>query len=339
MEKANNGKENKNWANLFEGNRIVAKGMNLTFIALQIGNGVKIVQLEKEKVDRGAEKWRNAVIMYVTGETLTIGVVERFIESEWNFIAKPKVYLNNEGYFIVKFTCKDDQNEALVLGPYTINNKHIITKAWTPNFNFDEKSMNSLSRIWSGLGNPLYDDDCITKVERVSYARMLIEMNVTQPLPTKLNVEEHNGTMFEHEITYDWKPLFCPTCLQLVGHCCQQKDNVGPIQTTRNWEQQPQAMKMSTKQVRVKAGQSKIVTQAETKKDKEESGNNGKAKEGEEGWTEVQGRSVGNTTKVGQVENTQQLVSINGFNSLSEEENKQRMDHNMHSLKKGEQVA
>lgn len=32
IEKANNGKENKNWANLFEGNRMAAKGMNLTFI-------------------------------------------------------------------------------------------------------------------------------------------------------------------------------------------------------------------------------------------------------------------------------------------------------------------
>ncbi|XP_075083460.1 uncharacterized protein LOC142167200 [Nicotiana tabacum] len=216
MEKANNGKENKNWANLFEGNIMDAKGMNLTFIAPQIRNGVKIVQLEKEEVDRETEKWRNAVIMYVIGETPTIGAVERFIASQWNFTAKPKIYLHNEGYFIVKFTCKEDQNEVLFSGPYTINNKPIITKTWTPNFNFDEEvlkiiplwiklpnlplncwSMNSLSEIGSGLGNPLYADDCTTKVERVSYARILIEMYVTQPMPTNVTLEDPNGKIFE----------------------------------------------------------------------------------------------------------------------------------------------
>lgn len=101
-----------------------------------------------------------------------------------------------------------------------------------PNFNFDEEvlkiisqwiklpklplhcwNMNSLSRIGSGLGNPLHADDCKTKIERVSHARMLIKMNVTRPLPKSVKVEYPNGEVFEHEIIYNWKPMYClPAC-------------------------------------------------------------------------------------------------------------------------------
>lgn len=58
--------------------------------------------------------------------------------------------------------------------------------------------MNYLSRIGSGLGNPLYADDCTTKIERVSYARMLIEMDATQPFLTSVKVE-NSREVFEQE--------------------------------------------------------------------------------------------------------------------------------------------
>lgn len=39
--------------------------MNLSFIAPQIHNGERIVQLENEEVDKGTEKWSTAVITYI----------------------------------------------------------------------------------------------------------------------------------------------------------------------------------------------------------------------------------------------------------------------------------
>ncbi|KAH0639653.1 hypothetical protein KY285_036239 [Solanum tuberosum] len=40
--------------------------------------------------------------------------------------------------------------------------------------------MDSLSRIGSGLSVPLYADNCTTIVERILFARILVEMNVTR---------------------------------------------------------------------------------------------------------------------------------------------------------------
>lgn len=41
----------------------------------------------------------------------------------------------------------------------------------------------SLSRIASVIGVPIYADECTAKQTRISYARMLIEVNITQLLP------------------------------------------------------------------------------------------------------------------------------------------------------------
>lgn len=77
--------------------------------------------------------------------------------------------------------------------PYTIRSKPIIVKAWSPNFDFGKEvlqtitiwvklpnlplncwSKDSFTRIGSGLGVPLYTDECTSKTERISYARLLV---------------------------------------------------------------------------------------------------------------------------------------------------------------------
>lgn len=42
----------------------------------------------------------------------------------------------------------------------------------------------------STLGKSLFADQCTTKQTRVSYARILIEVNVTKKLPTEITVND-----------------------------------------------------------------------------------------------------------------------------------------------------
>lgn len=39
---------------------------------------------------------------------------------------------------------------------------------------------------------PLYADECTTMQDRISYARVLIEVDVTKPLTYEINVEDQN---------------------------------------------------------------------------------------------------------------------------------------------------
>ena len=155
-----------------------------------------------------AEVWTFALIVYVVGHTPSIRMILRHIEKEWNNVAKPQVFLHENGYFVVKFQNIDDRNEILYSGPHMFNNRPMIIKAWSHEFSFYDKmlrviplwvrlpnlplsywSMDSLSRIGSMIGVPLYADECTTHQKRISF---------------------------------EWAPLFCKKC-QVVGHDCAKK--------------------------------------------------------------------------------------------------------------------
>ncbi|KAK4727450.1 hypothetical protein R3W88_032367 [Solanum pinnatisectum] len=80
------------WVNLFAGSKLAARGMNLQFIAPVVKGGEKIVELQKEEVDKEILKWVNAIVLYVVRDSPTIGALDRFIANQWNFAAKPKIF-------------------------------------------------------------------------------------------------------------------------------------------------------------------------------------------------------------------------------------------------------
>ncbi|XP_016498965.1 uncharacterized protein LOC107817621 [Nicotiana tabacum] len=239
----------KTWTNLFQRNRAVENSMSLAYIPLQLIYGQVVVQLDKVEVDLETEKWKNAVIAYIIGKTPGYNAMKRFVGINWANVVEPELYLHEEGYYNIKFQNVDDMKEINYFGPYTFNNRPIILKPWTPDFDFNEEfpteiplwvqfpnlPMNCwghglLSRMASTIGTPIYADECTAKKTRVSFARMLIEVNITKDLLVR----------------YDWKPEFCQKCL-VVGHKCgmkqqqnkQQEKQQGrrrePKKVTREW--------------------------------------------------------------------------------------------------------
>nr|XP_016458609.1 PREDICTED: uncharacterized protein LOC107782255 [Nicotiana tabacum] len=70
----------------------------------------------------------------------------------------------------------------------------------------------NLGRIASSIGNPICTDKLTAQEARISYARMLIEMDVSQPLPETVLIETAGK-----KLSYDWQPSFCQDYLQ-IGH-------------------------------------------------------------------------------------------------------------------------
>ncbi|XP_021847403.1 uncharacterized protein [Spinacia oleracea] len=176
--------------------------------------------------------------MYVVGDVPTIASVKRYIAANWSRVGVPNVFLHDDGYFVIKFNSLAERDEILCKGPYTFFNKPVIIKPWTAAFNFYEEvlkviplwvklsnlplncwSCDSLSRIASLLGVPVCADDCTTRQQRVSFARLLVEMDVTANLPDHVWIEDVNGNEFKQQVVYDWKPSYCKKC-QMPGHNC-----------------------------------------------------------------------------------------------------------------------
>ncbi|KAK4713334.1 hypothetical protein R3W88_019241 [Solanum pinnatisectum] len=189
--------EKPKWANLFQGNRLVSQQMTLKYIAPLVPNGETVVELSKTKVELEIQRWTHALILYVVGADPTIAALERYIATNWNYITKTKVYYHNDRYFLVKLTKLEDRDEVLYAGPHMLNSKPIIVKTWSPEFDFNKEVMQTIP-IWVKFPNlPLNCwDECTTQVDRISYARLLIDMDITKTLPTELKVEDLNGRIF-----------------------------------------------------------------------------------------------------------------------------------------------
>lgn len=98
-----------------------------------------------------------------------------------------------------------------------------------PNLPLNCWSTDSLSII----GVPLYADECTSRQLRVSFARLLIEMDVTQELPKSVFIEDPSGKVVEQQVHYEWAPPFCQTCKK-VGHNCKAKKD-GQKKQKKQW--------------------------------------------------------------------------------------------------------
>lgn len=89
-----------------------------------------------------------------------------------------------------------------------------------PNLPLNCWSTDSLSRLGSLLGVPIYADECTTKQLHIPFARILVEMDVTREIPEEIQFEDPNGACLKQKVTYDWLPPFCKKC-QKLGHQCE----------------------------------------------------------------------------------------------------------------------
>ncbi|XP_019262280.1 PREDICTED: uncharacterized protein LOC109240111 [Nicotiana attenuata] len=77
-------------------------------------------------------------------------------------------------------------------------------------------STEALSKLASVVGKPLYTDKIAAEMEKVSYARVLVETDISQPLPDSFAMQTKRGVIIQ-QIEYEWKPKFCCDCIRF-GH-------------------------------------------------------------------------------------------------------------------------
>ncbi|OIT21754.1 hypothetical protein A4A49_33236 [Nicotiana attenuata] len=136
----------------------------------------------------------------------------------------------------------EDKNLIMQYGPYTFNSRPMVLKDWDPNFQMQNESIRivpiwinlpglpiqcwaeeNLGRIASLLGKPICTDRLTAECERVSYARILVEMDITQPMPDEIFVETPNRSWMQR-VEFEWKPKLCIDCNEFghgTGECKQ----------------------------------------------------------------------------------------------------------------------
>ncbi|XP_021765923.1 uncharacterized protein LOC110730426 [Chenopodium quinoa] len=312
--------------------KLTAKGDALFFFAPVVQNGKQVAKIKESELMEGNRKWSNALVFYVVSHYPTIVVVHRFIVQQWCDVQKPEIFWHDDGYFIINCCSISYKDTILCSGPQMFMGKPAIIKPWSPKFDFGAEILRTillwvkfpniplncwgpetLSRIGSLLGVPIFSDECTTRKLRVSFARVLIEIDVTKPLPKSMFVESPLKAILELKVVYEWTPPFCSKCNK-VGHDCSVKVSSAPKHSVTAAPKQPVNVAPKVQQVWVAKpsqappvvdvdasvhGQSFVAPQVHT------------SQNSNEGW-----RIVGKKTKSQQTRVNQPASTSNAFIAL-----------------------
>ncbi|CAK8577790.1 unnamed protein product [Lathyrus sativus] len=229
--------------------------MAVDFVAPNIVNGEIEILIEDTDVVEKLEFWDNASILFALGQNLSMNAVRIFMEKTWNFVAMPELYYNDEGYFVLRFKNNEDKEKIMEQGPYFIYGKPIFLRYWTTDFEIKEDLLHvlplwitlpnlplhlggekSISKITSAVGKPITTDKCTAKKLRISYARVLVEVDITQKMRDKVCIKDHNGRILEQKIEYEWKPVYCQSCLRISHDCTLKKNAQQKPPPTKLWK-------------------------------------------------------------------------------------------------------
>ncbi|XP_060200629.1 uncharacterized protein LOC132628891 [Lycium barbarum] len=199
-------------------------GKPLNFVPPSVPAGKPLVPLVEDDFKSLEDYWSNAIIGYVIGYIPYEKSMDNYVTYVWNFVVKPQIMYYDNGYYMFRFWTKEDRDLILQSGPYTYNSKPLILKQWEMNFRFDHGSMNviplwvkfprlpvgywfvkALSKLASVGGKPLYTYKYTANLKKVSYARPLMETDISKPLPEFVDIHTPEGELHQ-SIEYDWRP-------------------------------------------------------------------------------------------------------------------------------------
>ncbi|XP_058760792.1 uncharacterized protein LOC131634153, partial [Vicia villosa] len=232
---------NNQCVDVIKGNRLPTNGIGLEYTPPDLVDGEVEVVIDPQDIQSEIQFWENALILYAIGDDLSMNAVKKFMMNVWSFVALPDLYYNAEGYFLARFRSKEDKDVVLMRGPYTIYKKPILLHEWTPNFTLQDDVLRvlpiwvtfpqlplkfwgdkSMGKIASAIGKPIMTDECTARKLRVSYARVLIEVDVTVELKDEIMIRDGDSGKMAQRVEYEWRPPFCTKCNK-VGHTCKTK--------------------------------------------------------------------------------------------------------------------
>lgn len=94
-----------------------------------------------------------------------------------------------------------------------------------------------MGKIASSIGKPMMINECTTKNLRISYGRVLVEVDVTTELKTSITIRDPKGRRLEQAVEYEWTPSYCKKSNK-VGHECKDKrkqQNEPQVTTKQVW--------------------------------------------------------------------------------------------------------
>ncbi|XXG82852.1 hypothetical protein AAC387_Pa10g0738 [Persea americana] len=163
-----------------------------------------------------------SAIRKFVGRRPSLEALVQWVHSSWRLSKPCLILLTKLGHFLFRFNTMEERDVLVSQGPLFMGKRKLLLHPWSPRQ--DESSWPVVTPVWIRLkgipyhcwiGKPLRLDETATTQRMLSYARVLVNLDVTKPGPNSLTVELEGDATVEVEILYENVP--CYDCLY-AGH-------------------------------------------------------------------------------------------------------------------------
>lgn len=199
-------------------------------------------EIAKETVE-----WQAVLLGGIIGANISIDSFKKFASLNWK-VNCPDFSLMRNGIWIIKFLNAEDRSWVVENGPWLIEGmKPIALNEWEPGMKMDWSSFDSvpvwtilsdldpiflsqhmLNVIGSMIGSPICMDKFTTQRKRLSFARILVNVNVEEAKCREILLVGPDGKQFRQSVQFEWYPWVCDSC-KIFGHStayCKRKSKL-----------------------------------------------------------------------------------------------------------------
>ena len=174
------------------------------------------------------------LVGYIAGRSPGFKALQNLIVNSWH--CEASLTIHESGWLIFKFAKDTDKLNVLSGGPYLVYGRPLILRTMPEYFDFSSSAMHTipvwvkfpnlplkcwslkcLSKIDSVLGKPVQSDMLTSTMSRLSYARVLVKVNLLSDLRYSIEDTLPNGSLLHQQVIYETLPWFCKHC-KTLGH-------------------------------------------------------------------------------------------------------------------------
>ncbi|XP_020684494.1 uncharacterized protein LOC110101071, partial [Dendrobium catenatum] len=205
------------------------------------------VDLRLEVVERSILQLENTVVGKVLGRRLPFFVLESEIRRQWGRFGEFQLSTIGVDCFACTFNSADARDAVLCGGPWFFSGNIVGLDKWTPEFSprslegltspvwirlpqlpLQYWDQETLIRIASMIGEPMWIDAQTGRIGRREYARVCVKLDLARKLQSGIWINGWKGRFYQH-VEYEGLGLSCFECGR-IGHrkdLCPARANAG----------------------------------------------------------------------------------------------------------------
>ncbi|XP_057452894.1 uncharacterized protein LOC130744752 [Lotus japonicus] len=219
-------------------------------------NGNRLLPMivtEKSVLEEMCAPWREALVVCLLGKKLGFRTMKLKLASVWKTVGDFDILDVDNGFYMVKFDMKEDRERVINGGPWMIFDHYLAVSTWSPEFIspaarvtktlawvripglnvlfYDESYLLSIAKA---IGNPIKVDRNTLKADRGRFARICVELDLTQAVVGKVCIEN-----YWYNIEYEGLHVICTKC-GCYGHRTRECSATIPTEVPEEPVQQVQ---------------------------------------------------------------------------------------------------